>query len=104
MSEPRWVSKLKTKWNITNNRDFILIMLVFSIAGMAIGFERRIVFHIFGIDKDPMWVKVLIYVPMIVPIYQLNLLIFGFLLGQFGFFLEKEKKLVKFLYNKIRPS
>lgn len=104
MNEPRWVAKLKNKWNISSTKDFILIMLVFSIAGMAIGFERKIVFHIFGIDKDPMWIKVLVYVPLIVPIYQLNLLIFGFLLGQFEFFLEKEKRLLKFLVNKIRPS
>ena len=63
MTEPRWVTKLKTKWNIANNTDFILIMLVFSLAGMMIGTERHLVFHAFGIDKDPMWVKVLVYVP-----------------------------------------
>lgn len=104
MSEPNWITKLKRKWNITTTRDFILIMIVFSLAGMAIGFERKIVFHLFGIDKDPLWVKILVYVPMIVPIYQLNLLVFGFLLGQFQFFLEKEKRLVRFLLKKIRPS
>lgn len=104
MNEPKWVNKLKAKWNISTNKDFIMIMLVFSLAGMAIGFERKIVFHLFGIDKDPMWVKVLVYVPMIVPIYQLNLLVFGFLLGQFKFFWEKEKRLVQFLRSKIRPS
>lgn len=104
MSEPNWITKLKRKWNITTTKDFILIMIVFSLAGMAIGFERKIVFHLFGIDKDPLWVKILVYVPMIVPIYQLNLLVFGFLLGQFQFFLEKEKRLVRFLLKKIRPS
>ena len=104
MNEPAWVTKLKNKWNITSTKDFILIMIVFSLAGMAIGFERKIVFHLFGIDKDPLWVKILVYVPMIVPIYQLNLLVFGFLLGQFEFFLEKEKRLVRFLLKKIRPS
>lgn len=104
MNEPSWVTKLKNKWNITTNRDFILIMIVFSLAGMSIGFERKIVFHLFGIDKDPLWVKILVYVPLIVPIYQVNLLIFGFLLGQFKFFLEKEKRLIKFLLEKIRPS
>lgn len=104
MNEPKWVSKLKTKWNIQTNKDFILIMIVFSLAGMSIGFERKIVFHLFNIDHSPLWFKVLVYVPMIVPIYQLNLLIFGFLLGQFEFFLEKEKRLVRFIFKKIRPS
>ncbi len=104
MNEPRWVKKLKTKWNIRTNTDFILIMLVFSMAGMFIGTERHFVFHAFGIDKDPMWVKVLVYIPLIFPLYQLNLLVFGFLLGQFGFFLEKEKKLVRFIFQSLRKK
>lgn len=104
MREPRWVKKLKGKWNIATNKDFILIMIVFSMAGLMIGVERPIVFHIFGIDKDPLWVKILVYIPLIVPLYQLNLLVFGFLLGQFEFFLEKEKKLVRFLFKSLRKS
>jgi hypothetical protein len=104
MKEPGWVKKLKIKWNIKNNMDFILIMLVFSLAGMFIGTERHFVFHLFGIDKDPMWVKVLVYIPLIFPLYQINLLVFGFLLGQFEFFLEKEKKLVRFLFQSIRKK
>ncbi len=81
-----------------------MIMIVFSLAGMAIGFERKIVFHAFGIDQDPMWVKVLVYIPLIFPLYQLNLLIFGFFLGQFNFFLEKEKKLVQFLAKSFKKA
>lgn len=104
MSAPTWVTKLKKKWNITSTKDFILIMIVFSLSGMAIGFERKIVFHFFGIDNQPLWVKTLVYIPMIVPIYQINLLVFGFLLGKFKFFLEKEKRLVNFLFKRIRPS
>jgi hypothetical protein len=102
--EPGWVKKLKAKWNIETNADFVMIMLVFSLAGMFIGTERHFVFHAFGIDKDPMWVKVLVYVPLIFPLYQLNLLVFGFCLGQFKFFLEKEKKLVRFLLQSFRKK
>ena len=92
------VKHLKEKWNITSNRDFILIMLVFSLAGMAIGFIRKPIFHALGITvHTPIWIKVLIYLPLIPPIYQVNLLVFGFLLGQFDFFWEKEKRILKFL-------
>jgi len=90
--------KLKKKWNIQNNWDFAAIMIVFSIAGMCISFERRPIFHLIGItDQTPLWVKVLIYIPLIVPIYQVNLMIFGTLLGQFRFFWNKEKQLGRFL-------
>jgi hypothetical protein len=97
-----WIKKLKSKWGIKTNTDFWLIMLVFSLAGMTIGPERHVVFHFLGLDPMPMWVKVLVYVPLIFPLYQLNLLVFGFLLGQFDFFLEKEKKLVQFLAKSFR--
>ena len=76
----------------------ILIMLVFSLAGSFIGFERRPIFHALGITNHThLWVKIVAYLPLIPPIYQLNLLFFGFLLGQFEFFWEKEKRLARFL-------
>ena len=94
--------KLKQKWNITSNKDLILIMLVFSLAGSVIGFERRPIFHLLGITHDThLWVKIAAYLPLIPPIYQLNLLFFGFLLGQFDFFWEKEKRLGRFLWQAI---
>ena len=94
----RWTEKLKQKWNIERNSDFFLILLVFSLAGMSIGFERKPIFHMLGITKaTPFWVKTLVYIPLIPPIYQMNLLIYGFFLGQFQFFWEKEKKIIKFL-------
>ena len=94
--------KLKNKWNIKNNFDFILIMIVFSLAGMSIGFFRRPIFHYLGITAHtPWWIKVLVYIPLIPPIYQLNLLIYGFLLGQFDFFWEKEKRLGRFIWKAV---
>ena len=87
-------AKLKKKWGITNNVNFILIMLVFSLAGMSIPFVRPLAFHLFHLDHAPLWVKIVVYIPLIVPIYQCGLLFFGTILGQFGFFWEWEKKWV----------
>ena len=86
MSEPRWVSKLKTKWHIATNKDFIIIMLVFSLAGMGICVVRPVFFHLLHIDRSPLWEKIVIYPFLVVPTYYVGLLIFGFLLGQFEFF------------------
>ena len=104
MSEPKFVSKLKQKWNIRNNWDFILIMLVFSLAGMSISFVRPIIFHLLKIDHAALWIKILVYIPLIPPVYQLGLLFFGFFLGQFGFFWEKEKRLARFLLRSLTRS
>lgn len=93
-----WVQKLKNKWGISSNWDFIVIMIVFSLAGMMISVCRPIIFHFLGIkDETPFWIKALIYIPLIPPIYQIFLLFFGTVFGQFKFFWEKEKQLVRFL-------
>ncbi len=92
-----WVVKLKEKWGVKSNFDFIMIMLSFSLAGSMISVCRPPIFHFLGITSaTPMWEKVLIYIPMIPPIYQVFLMIFGTILGQFNFFWEKEKKLGRF--------
>ena len=97
----RFKERLKQKWNIQNDWDFWMIMLTFSMAGMAIMPARKVIFHLVGITpQTPLWVKILVYVPLIPPAYQLGLLLFGTLLGQFRFFWEKEKQLVRFLIGR----
>lgn len=97
--------KLKTKWGITSNWDFFLIMLVFSLAGIMISVCRPAVFHFLGITaQTPLWIKIAVYIPLIPPIYQVFLLVFGTLLGQFKFFWEKEKQLGRFLLRSFSKA
>jgi len=97
MKIPSWVATLKKKWNIDSNWDFILIMVVFSIAGMSIVYVRRPLFHLLGITvTTPFWIKFVTWLIIVFPTYQINLIIFGFLLGQFNFFWEKEKQMGRF--------
>ena len=105
MNEPKFVAHLKHKWNIKSNVDFLLIMAVFSLAGMMITFVRPAIFHFLKIDHSAWWIKTLVYIPLVPPLYQVGLLLFGFLLGQFEFFWEKEKRLAKFLLRSFsRPA
>ena len=94
--------KLKKKWNIKSNWDFFLINLVFALAGMAIVFVRKPLFHLFGItSQTPFWIKFVTWLAIVFPIYQINLIIFGTLLGQFRFFWEKEKQMGRFFVRLI---
>lgn len=85
------IRKLKKKWNITNNWDFTLIMLVFSLAGMGVSFSRREIFTLLGFDHASLGIKIIVSLLLIVPLYQLSTLFFGFFLGQFHFFWERQK-------------
>ncbi len=99
----KWADKLKSKWGINSNWDFWMIMLTFSLAGMSIMSIRKVIFPLLGItDTTPLWIKICVYIPLFPPIYQLGLLVFGFMLGQFPFFWEKEKRLVKFLLGGLK--
>ena len=91
------IQKLKTKWKITNNWDFILIMLVFSLAGLGVSFSRREIFILLGIDHASLGFKIGISLLLIVPLYQLSTLFFGFFLGQFNFFWERQKAIARAL-------
>src|SRR5689334_12406069 len=85
MSKPNWATRFKTKWDIKTNKDFWLIMLAFSLAGLTIRFIRPIEFHILHMTNAPIWQKILIYPFLLAPTYYAGLMVFGFLLGQFEF-------------------
>jgi hypothetical protein len=96
------MERLKRKWGITGTTQIVLIMVVFSLAGLSITQSRPIVFHLFGIEPDtPFWIKTVTYLASLFPLYQIYLLLFGALLGQFGFFWEKEKRLVRWFGRKL---
>ena len=90
------LDKLKKKWGIKSNLQAILIMVVFSLAGSSIVWVRRLVFPLMGIhESTPFWIKFFAWLAVFFPTYQIMLLVFGFLLGQFHFFWEKKKKMVQ---------
>lgn len=99
----KWIGYLKSKWHIDNDRDFWLIMLTFSLAGSTILFVRKLFFPLFGIsDHTSMWIKIAIYIPMAFCFYQVGLLLWGTILGQFKFFWAYEKRMILFLLGRSK--
>lgn len=73
-------------------------MVTFSLAGMSVLKVNNYIMDWIGVAPEtPFWVRSLIYVGIMFPTYQVLLLAFGLLLGQFGFFWEKEKKLGRWI-------
>lgn len=98
-----YFNKLKTKWNINSNFQLLLIFVVFSLAGFSVVRFRKLFFMLVGIEDDTaLWIKTITYILCIFPAYQLLLLVYGFLLGQFGFFWEKEKRLFKAIAKRFK--
>ncbi|MBI5415819.1 MAG: hypothetical protein HZA29_03290 [Candidatus Omnitrophica bacterium] len=102
MSRPNFLQRMKTKYNVQTTVGLVKIMTVFSLAGMAIMWVRKPVFHALGITaQTPFILKSLAWLAVVFPTYQINLLVFGFLFGQFPFFWEREKKFLRFLRRVI---
>ncbi|MFA9391751.1 MAG: DUF6787 family protein [Prolixibacteraceae bacterium] len=95
------MNKFKTKWNIASDWQLIVIFVVFSITGSAAMVVRKLVFGLIGITAETsLWIKVPLYILILIPAYQLLLIVIGGLLGQFRFFFEFQKKNFRFLNRK----
>lgn len=71
----------------------LVILLVFALTGFSSMYIKRPVFALLGIDADtPFWIRALVWSVTILPAYQVLLLMYGFLLGQFAFFWKFEKE------------
>jgi hypothetical protein len=91
-----WLSRLQTKWELDSVAQVLIILLVFSLTGSTVVFLRKALFGWLGFgETTAWWVKTIAYLLFVFPAYQLLLLGYGALLGQFRFFWNKEKKLLQ---------
>ena len=91
------MNKLKKKWGIKSNLQLILILIVFSITGFVSLIIAKPILIFFGLDQKTVsaWIFWPIRITIIFPIYQILILIVGFFFGQFKFFWNFEKKMLK---------
>ncbi|MCF6170032.1 MAG: hypothetical protein L3J66_03540 [Bacteroidales bacterium] len=79
--------KLKERWEIESDRQVALILTVFALTGFSFLFVSPYVEHLLGLtEEDPFWLKAVVFVVIMLPIYNLLLIAWGTLLGQFRFF------------------
>ena len=90
------LNRLKEKWGLQSIIQVVAVLVVFSLAGSTVVWIRKFLFATIGFDDTtPLWLKIVTYLFFIMPFYQILLLGYGFLLGQFSFFWEKEKNLLR---------
>lgn len=88
--------ELKQRWGIETNFQLTIIFIVFAITGSASAWLSKPFCIWLGITKEDLgfWftpVRLL----LIFPLYQVLLVVIGFLFGQFKFFWAFEKKMLK---------
>lgn len=94
MSEPSFIQKLQTRWGVRSGWQVVVILIVFALTGLSAVQIKKPIFAFLGIDsEDPFWLRTLVWMVTVLPAYQVLLLLYGFLLGQFPFFWAFEKKM-----------
>lgn len=89
------LSRLQDKWKLDSALQVVIVLLVFSLTGSTVVILRKALFGVLGFDETTsMWLKTVTYIAFIIPSYQILLLAYGTLFGQFAFFWNKEKKML----------
>ena len=94
-----WFQKLQRRWGVSSAR-VIIILIVFALTGFTIMFLKRPVVAFFIGDGEQSLIFSILYYLLILPIYNIFLLIYGFLLGQFEFFWDFEKRFFKRIFRR----
>ena len=87
-----WIKRLGKRWNASGTQ-VIIILIVFACTGFTVMFLKEPVLSLIaGEAERSIWFSVAYYL-LILPVYNIVLLLYGFLFGQFRFFWEFEKRM-----------
>ena len=81
-----FLERMKKKWGLNSLFQVVLIMIVFAATGMTVVLARPIIFKALGIEGANGWLKTVSYLALVFPLYQILLLAYGFIFGQFKYF------------------
>jgi hypothetical protein len=102
MSEPSWIQKLMLRWKLESAFQVVVVLVVFACTGFTVLFIKKPILHFLAGEQEDSVTASVIYYLLILPLYNVILLAYGFLFGQFNFFWEFEKR----FFNRIfrRPK
>lgn len=90
-----WIKNLQERWGLKSLFQVIIVLMVFSLTGPTVAFLAKPILQFFTGGNELEWWMWLIYIPLSIPVYNIVLLGFGFIFGQFAFFWKYEKKMLK---------
>jgi manganese efflux pump family protein len=91
------MNKLKARWGITSNFQLAIIFIVFAINGSLSAKIGHFLLNLLGISNKNIsnLIYYLLVIVIVLPIYPFLIMVVGFLFGQFKFFFDFGKKMLK---------
>ena len=93
-------TRMRARWGV-GPWEAIAILIAFSLAGLTTVSVKNPVIGLILPPTSPAWVQWAVYLVVMPPIYQVLLLGYGTLLGQFNFFWAKLKAVARFIGSRI---
>lgn len=95
-----WINKLQDRWNLKNGMQVIIVLIVFACTGFTVMFLKPPVQSFFlGEGERTIWFSICYWI-LIFPVYNVFLLFYGFVFGQFHFFWQFEKRMFRRMTGK----
>lgn len=88
-----WMQKLQERWKLDSIGQVIIVLIVFACTGFSVLFLKKPILAYLLNGEEPTTLFTTLYWIFIFPIYNLILLFYGFVFGQFSFFWRFEKKM-----------
>ena len=90
-----WIEKLKHRWKLGSAWQVVVVLTAFACTGFTILFIKKpVLIFLAGEEGNSTLASVLYYI-FILPLYNVILLGYGFIFGQFKFFWEFEKRFME---------
>jgi Na+-driven multidrug efflux pump len=103
MPAPTWIEKLRLRWKVDSVWQVTIILIVFACTGFSVYFLKKPILKFLGNQEETVLAKVLYYL-FILPLYNLLLLGYGFIFGQFNFFWAFEKRMFARIVQLFKKS
>jgi len=91
------IKYLKDKWNLKSNFQLVIILIVFAITGSGSLYISKPLMEFLSISSENMDIYLYWFLRFIIVtiVYQFVLLLVAFVFGQFNWFWNFEKKILK---------
>ncbi len=94
-----WIEKLKNRWKLKSAGQVVIVLIVFACTGFTILFIKRPLLTLLAGEEGNSTLASVLYYIFILPLYNVVLLAYGFLFGQFKFFWEFEKRFMERFFS-----
>ncbi|WP_422359356.1 DUF6787 family protein [Reichenbachiella sp.] len=88
-----FLQSLKNRWKLNSITQVVIVLIVFACTGFTVMFLKSPIVDWIGGSEEYQTLYTVLYYIFILPIYNIILLIFGFVFGQFAFFWGFEKRM-----------